>query len=149
MNFAILTGAEVLARLRIAKSMSRAKRAMVLAFVFMAAGFVSLRPICELALGKYSAIHSVVLSVATGHATATQPDSGGTPSAICCANVGDGSLVKPAEALASWTQGGTQGTILFFSAGLLLFARSRYPAIRLLTALPERSFYTRSARILR
>jgi hypothetical protein len=149
MNFAIIKGVDGLPRLRNARSMSRITRAMVLALVFMAAGFVSLRPICEFAFGKYSGIHEVVLSVATGHATTTQPNSGGTPSAICCANVNDGTLVKPAEAVVSWTQGGMQGTVLFLSAGLLLFAQLHYPASKSAAALPRRSFYTRSARILR
>jgi hypothetical protein len=149
MNSAIIKGLEGLARLRIARSMSRMTRAMVLALVFMAAGFVSLRPICEFAFGRYGAIHEMVLPVATGHAAAMQPNSRETPSAICCANVNDGTLVKPAEAVALWTQGGMQETVLFFSAGLLLFAQLRHPASRSLAALPKRSFYTRSARILR
>ena len=116
------------------KAMSRA---MMLALVFVALGFVALRPFCELALAAH------------GHASAGQQDPAGAPSANCCATVKGGTLVKPAEPLASWTQGGTLGTVLLASAGLLLLARSRDPARKLPAVLSERPFYARSARILR
>lgn len=136
-------------RLRASKSTLGMRRAMMLALAFVALGFVSLRPFCELAFanGGHSDVATVV--AVAGHFVAGHPDREDMPSAACCASVEDGTLVKPAEPLVSWTQGGLLGAVLFASAGLLLFARSRNPARRLLAVPPERSFYARSARILR
>lgn len=108
----------------------------MLALVFVALGFVSLRPFCELAFagGGHSDIAGFVS--AAGHAAAEHPDRGDPPSGTCCASINDGTLLKPAEPLVSWTPGGSLGAVLFASAGLLLFARSRNPARRLFAVPP-------------
>ena len=137
------------ARLRASKSTLGIPRAMMLALVFVALAFVSLRPFCQLAFANDGQSGVAGFVTAAGHAPAEHPDRGDTPCGTGCTSIKDGTLVKPAEPLASWTRSGSLGAVLFASTGLLLFVRSRNPARRLLVIPPERSFYARSARILR
>ena len=137
------------ARLRASNSTPGMARAMLLALLFLALGFVSLRPFCEFAFANHGQGEVAGFVTAAGPAPAAHQDRGGAPSGVCCASIKDGTMVKPAELLASWTRGGSLGIVLFASASLLLFARPRAPARRVLAASPERSFYARSARILR
>jgi len=121
---------------------------MMLALVFAALAFVLLRPFCELKYAGEANSGVAGFVAAAGHDAAAHP-RGETPSGTCCSSVKDGTLVKPAELLTSWTRGDSPGALIFASAGLLLFARPRNPAGRRLAVPPGSSFYTRSARILR
>ena len=121
---------------------------MMLVLVLAALAFVLLRPFCEFEYAAEANSGVAAFVAAAGHVAAAQP-RGEAPSGTCCSSVKDGTLVKPAELIASRTRGDSPGALLFASAGLLLFARSRNPAGRRLAALPERSFHARSARILR
>jgi hypothetical protein len=121
---------------------------MMLALVFVALAFVLLRPFCEVEYAGEG--NSAVSGFATaGHDTAAHPGRGDTPSETCCSSFKDGTPVKPAELLTSWTRGDSPGALLFASAGLLLSVRSRNRVGRRLAALPGSSFHARSARILR
>lgn len=122
---------------------------MMLALVFVALAFVLLRPFCEVEYAGEGNSGTAGFVTAAGYDTAAHPGRGDTPSGTCCSSVKDGTLVKPAELLTSWTRDDSPGALLFASAGLLLFARSRNPAGRRLAAPLGRSFYARSARILR
>ena len=123
---------------------------MMLVLLFVALAFVLLRPFCEVEYAGEERSGVAGFVTAAGYDTAAHPGRGDTPSGTCCSSVKDGTLVNPAELLTSWTRGDSPGTLLFASAGLLLFARSRDPAGRLFLAVsPERSFYARSAHILR
>ena len=121
----------------------------MLAMAFVALGFVSLAPFCELAFANHGNSEFAGFVTAAGRAAAEQPDRGDAPPVACCAGVKDGTLVKVAEPLVTSTRGGSLGIMLFASIGLPLFARSRDPAKRILAAPPGLSFYARSARILR
>lgn len=131
------------------ESMLGIPRAMMLAVVFVALGIVSLRPFCELAFAEHRHGDLAGFVAAAGYATAGEQAPEGAPSVTCCTSIKDGTFVKPAEPFASPIQGGSLGTVFLASAGLLLFARSPAPASKLFAVLPERSFYVRSARILR
>jgi hypothetical protein len=122
---------------------------MMLALVFVALAVVLLRPFCEIEYAGEGNSAVAGFVTAAGHDIASHPGRGDTPSATCCSNVKDGTPVKSAEVLTSWTRGDLPGALLFASAGLLLFARPRNPAGRRLAVPPGSSFYTRSARILR
>lgn len=122
---------------------------MMLALVFVALAFVLLRPFCEVEYAGEGNSGAAGFVTAAGHDTAAPPGRGDTPPGTCCSSVTDGTIVKPAELLTSWTRGGSLGAALLASTGLLLFARSRNPAERRLAVSPGRSFYARSARILR
>ena len=145
----ILEPTGLIARLRASRSTLGVPRLLVVALAFVALGFVSLRPFCEFAFANHGQGEVAGFVTAAGPAPAAHQDRGGAPSGVCCASIKDGTMVKPAELLASWTRGGSLGIVLFASASLLLFARPRAPARRVLAASPERSFYARSARILR
>lgn len=123
-------------------------RAVVLAVVFAALGFLSLRPFCDFAFAAAYSDHAQPVSAAA-QGIHQDRGTGDTPSGTCCAGVKDGTLLKPAEPLISWTTAGTPGAALFAFTGLLVFARSRTPARTLFAVPPERSYYVRSARILR
>jgi len=124
-------------------------RAIACALVFLALAFVLLRPLCEFTFAGDGRSGVAGFVTAAGQASAGHPDRGDAPTGLCCESVKDGSVLKAAGLLASWTGGDSPGVLLFASAGLLLFARPREPARRLPAVLPERSFYARSARILR
>jgi hypothetical protein len=141
-------GSIAVARLRASKSTLGMPRGMLLVLVVTALGFLSLRPFCDLAFAGTNGDHAhAVAAAALG--IHQDRDGGDTPSGTCCAGIKDGTLVKPAEPLISWTPGGTLGATLFAFAGLLPFARSRNPARTSLAVSPGRSYYARSARILR
>lgn len=123
-------------------------RAVVLALVFAALGFLSLRPFCDFAFAAAYSDHAQPVSAAA-QGIHQDRGTGETPSGTCCAGIKDGTLLKPAEPLISWTPGGTLGAMLFAFSGLLLFARSRNAVRTPLAVPPERSYYARSARILR
>jgi len=103
--------------------------------------------------GRGAALAIVIAALATlllwpYCGAAEHPDSGTPLSESCCAQVSDGTVVTPA-ALVSWPSDAPPGAALFLLAGLPLFPGSR-PAARFRPAAPpERSFYARSARILR
>ena len=121
----------------------------MLAMAFVALGFVSLAPFCELAFANYGNSELAGFVTAAGQAAAEHPDRGDTSPVACCASAKDGTLLKPAGPLVSSTKGGAPGAVLFAPAVLLLIARSRDPARRILAAPSGLSFYARSARILR
>ncbi len=126
-----------------------ASRWTMLLLVCAALAVLSFRLACELAFAGHShgAIAAAVMQVgnaAAGYATPGDPASGS-----CCSRIEDGTLVKPADALAWRMQGAPLGAALFASTALLLFARRRIPEKCLYTALPGRSFYARCTRILR
>lgn len=122
---------------------------MMLVLLFAALAFVLLRPFCEVEYAGDGNSGVAGLVSAAGYDNAAHAGRGDTHSGTCCSSVKDGTLVKRAELLTSWTRGDSPGALLFASAGLLLFARSRSPAGRRLAAPPGRTFYSRSARILR
>lgn len=124
-------------------------RTTLLALVFVALAFVLLRPFCEVEYAGDGNSGVAGFVTAAGHDTAAHPGRGYPPSGTCCSSVKDGTVVKPAELLTSWTRGDSPGALLFASAGLLLFVRSRNTVGRRLAAPLGRSFYVRSARILR
>jgi len=134
--------------LRASRPILGVPRALLFALVFAALGFLSLRPFCELAFAGTHSEHAQAVSAA---ALGIQQDrgTGDTRSGTCCARIKDGTLVKPAEPLISWTSGGTLGAALLAIAGLPLFAPSSNPARAHFAVPPERSYYARSARILR
>lgn len=145
-------GWSALGRLPSSRAILGVPRAVLFALVFAALGFLSLRPFCDLAFaGTHSGTHSDPAHAVSAAAQGIHQDrgAGDTQSATCCARIKDGTLVKPAEPLISWTSGGTLGAALLAIAGLPLFARSSNPARSLLAVPPERSYYARSARILR
>lgn len=119
----------------------------MLALVFAALGFLSLRPFCDLAFAGTHNDHARAVPAAA-QGIHQDRDAGDAPSGTCCAGIKDGTLVKPAEPLISWTPGATLGATVFAFSGLVL-ARSRNPVRTPLAVPPERSYYARSARILR
>lgn len=122
---------------------------MALALAFVALAFVLLRPFCEIAFSTDGHSYAASLDAGAEHVAAEHSDGRNTPSGICCDSVKDGTLVKPAALLVSWHQGGSLGAVLFAATGLLLYAQPRKPTRWRLAAPPSRSFYARSARILR
>lgn len=122
---------------------------MLLAVILAALALLLLRPFCGLVSAGNGQSDVAGGVRAAGHVVAEHPDPGDALSGTCCATIKDGTLVKPAEPLVSWTAGGTLGTAVFAFTGLLLFAPSRNPVRILLAVPPQRSYYFRSARILR
>ena len=141
-------GWSALGRLPASRAILGVPRAVLFALVFAALGFLSLRPFCDLAFaGTHSGhAHAVSAAVPGIH----QDRGAGDPQpGTCCARIKDGTLVKPAEPLILWAPGGPLGATLFALTGPLPFARSSDPVRTLLAVPPERSYYARSARILR
>lgn len=122
-------------------------RGSALAIVVLVLAFVLLRPFCDLAAADQ--VHVAPTATVAGHGVAGHADSGTPLSAACCAQISAGTVVNPAASLVSWLSVAPLGAALFVLAGLPLFASSRHPARFRLAAPPERSFYARSARILR
>lgn len=114
-----------------------------------ALALLALRPLCGLAFAggtqaDCARLWSVAGLHAAGHAGPTSDSS-----AECRRNINDATLVKSGELPAPWIPDQPPAAALLAFAGLLLFAGWR-KAVRLrLTDPPERSFYVRSARILR
>jgi hypothetical protein len=130
-------------------SAQRAARTVLFALAFLSLGSVLLRPFCEFPFSSDRASGIVSLFHAGGHAAAENLNGSDAPSETCCDSVKDDTLLTAAEPSILRAQGGTLAVLVFVSAGLLPFARPRHPTGRFLPALPERSFYARSARILR
>jgi hypothetical protein len=150
MESVVLNGTGKFARWHFSRLMSGAPRAAMLGLIVVALGVLSLRATCAIAFADHSngAVSNVIMPA--GHAAAGHLDPGGAPSASCCDRAGDATLVKPADLLASWTRGAPLGIVFFASAGMLSFARRRIPQLMFpFAALPERSYYARSARIQR
>lgn len=120
-----------------------------LALMIIALGFAILHPYCELAFANGGNGPFAGFSAAEASPAAAQPCHEEESTTICCASVQDWTLVKQAGTLVSWTPGGTLGAVFFVIAGLPLIASSRGAARYRFAAPPERSFYARSARILR
>lgn len=142
-------GSIVFARQRGSKWGSGMLRGTMVALVFAALGFLSLHPFCDLALAANGHGDAARAVAAVMHGIDPDSNPAHTPSGACCETVKDGTLVKAAEPLISWTPGGALGAALFAFAGLPLLASSRNPVRARLTVRPERSFYARSTRILR
>ena len=117
----------------------------MLALVFAALGLLSLRPFCGLAFATPGHSDYARAVTSAGQAAAEYPGSGNMPSGTCCDSITDGTLVKSADPLISWTA----GTTPFAFSGLVPFVQSRDPVRIPLAVPPERSYYVRSARILR
>lgn len=144
-----ISGAHATGRLRAQDPMRGMWRRVLLALMFIALGFLALHPLCELAFASHGAGVVAGFASPSGNPASGQPCHDEDPAATCCADVQDWTLVKPGEAFVSWTPGRTLGAVFFLFAGLPLFVRSRDAARWLRPAIPERSFYARSARILR
>lgn len=136
-------------RLAAARSARRRARSVLLALAFISLAFVLLRPFCELTFGSDGPNGVVGILYAGGHASTGRMDGGDSRSGTCCDSVKDGTLLTLVEPTALRAQGGSLAVLAFVSAGLLLLARPRNPAGKFLPAPPERSYYARSARILR
>lgn len=100
---------------------------------------VLVHPFCNFAHAG-SAIH---------HASALNPDTGDTLPGTCCSDAEDGALMKPAEQFMPSTVGGTQGAAPVSWIRVPIFSRAKAATRITLAAPPERSYYARSARILR
>ena len=120
-----------------------------LALAVSALALLLLRPICDFAFaaagrgGTAPAVTMIEHGVA-GHADPAMPQS-----EACCTSAADETLLKSAEPLIASLPDVPLGAAFFLLAALPLFASSRTPARFCLAAPPERSFYARSARILR
>ena len=128
----------------------RRTRGAALALVVAALALLVLKPFCDLAFaaaGK-GEIASVA-AMAIGHGIAGHPGPAAPESGACCATIADGTLINPAESLIPWMPDVPLGAAFIVLAGLLPVAGSRNAAKLRFAAPPERSFYIRSARILR
>ena len=129
---------------------ARGGPAIAFALAVVALGLLLLRPICDSAFT--AAGHGGIATAITtmiGHTVAGHPDPAAPQSEVCCASVADETLLKPAEPRIASLPDAPLGAAFFLLAALPLFASSRTPARFCLAAPPERSFYARSARILR
>jgi len=128
----------------------RRKRGAAVALVVVALALLVLKPFCDFAFG--GAGSGAIAAVASksgaygmaGHPGPAVPDSTG-----CCATISDETLIKPAEYFAPPAPGLSLGVALIALAGFAPAAGSRFPARHRPAAPPERSYYARSARILR
>ena len=122
---------------------------IALALAVAALGLLLLRPICDSAFtaAGHGGIAPAVAMI--GHAVAGHPDPAPPQSEACCASVADETLLKAAEPLVTWMPDATLRAALFVIAALPLLSSSRHSAKFRLAAPPERSFYVRSARVLR
>ena len=130
------------------RAKQRAPHATALVLVFAALTLLLL-PFCDLrfATAGQGGIAPAVAPI--GHGVAGYPEPAAPRSETCCTNIADEMLLKPAEPLIASMPGVPLGAALFLLAELPLFASARQ-AVKFRTgAPPERSFYVRSARILR
>lgn len=128
----------------------RRTRGAALALVVAALALLVLKPFCDLAFAAAgNGEIAPVAAMAVGHGIAGHPDPAAPESEACCASIADGTLIKPAEFLISWMPDVSLGAAFIVLAGLLPVAGSRNAARVRFAAPPERSFYIRSARILR
>jgi len=120
-----------------------------LAIVIAAFALLLLRPFCDLAFAAADHGHVAPAAAMAGYGVAGHADSETPKSETCCAMAWDESLVNPAELLSQGLPEMPLGAVLFLLAALPLFAGSRRSLRFCLAVPPERSFYARSARILR
>jgi len=128
----------------------RRTRGAALAIVVAALVLLVLKPFCDLSFAAAS--NGQVASAAAtaiGHGIAGHPDPAAPEPEACCSSIADGTLIKPAESVVSWMPDVSLGAAFIVLAGLLPVAGSRNAARLRFAAPPERSFYIRSARILR
>ena len=147
--FAILQGREAAAMAGRRTSMVHGAGRIALALATLALASLLLRPICDFALtaaghGGAAPAVTVIEHGVAGHAGPAMPQS-----EACCTSAADETLLKSAEPLIASLPDVPLGAAFFLLAALPLFASSRTPARFCLAAPPERSFYARSARILR
>ena len=130
-------------------TMARSAGRIALALATLALASLLLRPVCDSAFtaAGHGGIAPAVAMI--GHAVTGHPDPAPAQSEACCASAADETLLKPAEPLIASLPDAPLGAAFFVVAALPLFARTRTPARSYFAAPPERSFYARSARILR
>ena len=126
----------------------RGPRATALVLVFAALTLLLL-PFCELTLATAGQGGFAPAVASIGHGVAGHPEPAAPRSETCCTNIVDEMLLKPAEPLIASMPGVALGAALFLLAELPLSATTRHAVKFRPAALPERSFYLRSARILR
>lgn len=128
----------------------RTTRGAALALVVAALALLVLKPFCDLAFAAAgNGEIAPVAAKAIGHGLAGHPGPAAPESGACCASIADGTLINPAESLIPWMPDVSLGAAFIVLAGLLPVEGSRNAARVRLAAPPERSFYIRSARILR
>lgn len=128
---------------------SKGPHGAALAIVIAALALLLLRPFCDFAFAAADRGYIASAAAMAGHDVAGHANSGTPISEACCAVVGDETLVKPAEPVIPWIPEALLGAALFILVGLPLFASSRHAVRYSLAAPPARTFYARSARILR
>ena len=149
MMFAILQNREAATVPGERTTIVRVAGGAALALAVLALAWLLLRPVCDFAFtaaGRGGTAPAVTMSESgvAGHADPAMPQS-----EACCASAADETLLKPAEPLIAWLPDAQLGAAFFLLAAVPLFARCRTPVRFCLAAPPERSFYARSARILR
>ena len=147
--FAILQDREAAVLAGHRASMVRGAGRIALALAVSALALLLLRPICDFAFAAAGRGGTAPPVTMFEHGVAGHADPAMPQSEACCASAADETLLKPAEPLIAWLPDAQLGTAFFLLAALPLFAKSRTPARFCLAAPPERSFYARSARILR
>lgn len=128
----------------------RSVRGVALAIAVAALALLVLKPFCDLAFasaGKGGFASAAAMT--SGHAIPVHTGPATPDSAMCCASVTGGSLINSAESQVPWMPDISLGVAFIVLAGLLPVAGSRNAAWSRFAAPPERSFYLRSARILR
>jgi len=128
----------------------RRMRGGALALVVAALALLALKPFCDLAFaaaGNGEVASAAITAI--GHGSAGHPGPAAPESVACCASIVDETLINSAEPLLPWMPDVPPGAAFIVLAGLLPAAGSRYAARIRLSFPPERSFYLRSARILR
>ena len=125
-------------------------RGAAFALVVAALALLVLKPFCDLAFASSGdANSSTVVATAAGHAVAGHPGTEAPEAATCCATVSDATLINSAKSLVPRMPDVSLGAAFILLAGLVPVAGPRNAAKFGLAAPPERSFYVRSARILR
>jgi len=116
----------------------------------LALALLVLKPFCDLAFASTGNGNLAAGAVATtGLGMAGHPDPVAPESATCCASVADGTLINAAGPTNPRIPDLPLVAAFIVLAGLPPVAGSRHAARFRLAAPPERSFYLRSARILR
>lgn len=125
-------------------------RGVALALVFAALALLVLKPFCDLAFtaAGNAEIASAAIT-AIGHGSAGHPGPAAPESVACCASIVDETLINSAESHLPWMPDVLLGAA-FIVFGVPLPVKGLRNAARFRLAVPpERSFYLRSARILR
>jgi len=147
--YRILQGRQAAAIPRWRTSRPGGTRGAALAIVIAALALLLLKPFCDLAFAAAGRVLIAPAATTMAHGVAGHAVPGTTPSGACCTDVADSALLMPAVPIIPWLPDAPLGAALFILAGLPLFAGSRQSVRFCLAAPPERSFYARSARILR